>query len=733
MTNISCCTLVIGKKSLTLQGKVYSEQSTNINSNYLTIMRQKIFFILSLLGIAIGNAWAQDVTTVTYALQEGDTFTSGQEVEVTNDAGEVVASIVFGEEGGNAFTAAVVDNHVSGFTAYTPGNNTNGNKVGGTFYTIKPLVDGTIDVAVVLNGSKPFYIIEDGTALADFNGITVTDKYYGTYTFAAKAGSSYKVYCSGSKLGFYGFNLNISAGNDDDEPIVNPDDPTESTSLLSYTLVQGDETFEVGVDLAAGNGFVQFGTDKREPRESGLYGFKSDGDPGSTKYILLKPARALQVGDIISITMFATSNPSGSDYGFSLFDNKENGATPLASLFIPAKIKETLYTGTYTVTDGDGLSGLEEIYLYRSQSKSTYFVAAEIVGANQGGDEPTPTPGISKTWNFSNWVAQDFTETTTIDGLTVLASSDKKVTIDGTNKTYDGVSYTQRLKFGGAGSATVRTLTFELPTNTKVTVIATHASGSGDPRPLNLATGSFGSVAASTNCYPGEISELTYTNKGETTTAFIYSGNSGINLYAIYLTPVTDEEVVNVEIGSAEYATLYYSDKAFKFPANVTASYISAVSENGLIEMEAIGNEERIIPAGTGVILQGKPNKYEFTVVNVNMTAPDDNLLKGTDEAAETTGGDKYYKLTVKNDVVGFYYGAEDGAAFTNGAHKAYLAVTGAAAKYYVFNGEATGINAVEKAIAADGAIYNLQGVRVDAHNMVKGIYVVNGKKVVIK
>ena len=111
--------------------------------------------------------------------------------------------------------------------------------------------------------------------------------------------------------------------------------------------------------------------------------------------------------------------------------------------------------------------------------------------------------------------------------------------------------------------------------------------------------------------------------------------------------------------------------------------------------------------------------------------------MKGTDEAAETTGGDKYYKLTVKKvngeDLVGFYYGANDGAAFVNGAHRAYLAVTGAAAKYYVFNGEATGINSIEKAVAADGAIYNLQGVRVDAQNMVKGIYVVNGKKVVIK
>ena len=48
-------------------------------------------------------------------------------------------------------------------------------------------------------------IEEDGTALADYNGITKDEKYYGTFTFAAKAGKNYKVYCAGSKLGFYGF------------------------------------------------------------------------------------------------------------------------------------------------------------------------------------------------------------------------------------------------------------------------------------------------------------------------------------------------------------------------------------------------------------------------------------------------------------------------------------------------------------------------------------------------
>lgn len=139
--------------------------------------------------------------SIVYTLAEGDTFTSGQTVEVQQG----VVSITYGETGGADFKGAKADSQVEGYTAFTEGNGTNGNKTGGTFYTIKPEKDGTIEVAVVLNADKAFYIEEDGTALADYNGITKAEKYYGTFSFAAKAQKSYKVYCAGSKLGFYGF------------------------------------------------------------------------------------------------------------------------------------------------------------------------------------------------------------------------------------------------------------------------------------------------------------------------------------------------------------------------------------------------------------------------------------------------------------------------------------------------------------------------------------------------
>ena len=141
---------------------------------------------------------------VFYALKEGDSFTSGQVVNVDG-----FGTITFGEagEGNKAFEAAVAQTSVEGFAAYTKGNGVNGNKAGGTFYVLKPTKDFKVEVAVVLNSDKAFFIEEDGTALADYNGITKDEKYMGTFAFDAKAGKSYKVYCAGSKLGFYGFSF----------------------------------------------------------------------------------------------------------------------------------------------------------------------------------------------------------------------------------------------------------------------------------------------------------------------------------------------------------------------------------------------------------------------------------------------------------------------------------------------------------------------------------------------
>lgn len=108
------------------------------------------------------------------------------------------------------------------------------------------------------------------------------------------------------------------------------------------------------------------------------------------------------------------------------------------------------------------------------------------------------------------------------------------------------------------------------------------------------------------------------------------------------------EETVPVTIDAAEYATLYYSDKAFEIPEGVTAHIVISV-EGGKIVFEELSG---VIPAGTAVVLNGPQGTYDFKVVNDNSETPVYNMLRGYDFPHLTEGGDKYYKLTVMNDKV---------------------------------------------------------------------------------
>ena len=112
-------------------------------------------------------------------------------------------------------------------------------------------------------------------------------------------------------------------------------------------------------------------------------------------------------------------------------------------------------------------------------------------------------------------------------------------------------------------------------------------------------------------------------------------------------------------------------------------------------------------------------------------------MLKGSDEEAQTEGDGKFYQLSLNADgdeeSIGFYWGAANGAAFTNGAHKAYLVVPAEkAAKSYIFNGLVTAIRGIST-VAENAEIYTIGGVRVKADKLPKGIYIANGKKMVVK
>lgn len=147
------------------------------------------------------------------------------------------------------------------------------------------------------------------------------------------------------------------------------------------------------------------------------------------------------------------------------------------------------------------------------------------------------------TWNFSNWDTGEITSTMTKDGLTVTAN----VTIDGSTKTVDGVTYTKRLKTGGTGNADSRSLNFAVTGPARITVIGCSAN-SDNNRVLNISYGSsYGQNSLGTmtmlGSNNGDMVAQTIEYTGESaTTIFMGSANSGINLYAISWEPIETTE-----------------------------------------------------------------------------------------------------------------------------------------------------------------------------------------------
>lgn len=198
----------------------------------------------------------------------------------------------------------------------------------------------------------------------------------------------------------------------------------------------------------------------------------------------------------------------------------------------------------------------------------------------------------------------------------------------------------------------------------------------------------------------------------------------------------------SVAIATTEgYGTLY-SDKAVVMPEGLTATTVKAAAY-GQLTMDweyAAGNT---VPAGTGLLVKGaNGTTYDFITTDNAVTLTTANLLSGSVADALTTGaaGSKFYKLTYSEvsgeQVLGFFWGAAEGAAFTNAAGKAYLVIpAGSEANGFRLDGSAiTGINNVELDSAAD-KIYTISGVAVSAKkgNLPAGLYIVNGKKQIVK
>ncbi len=214
-----------------------------------------------------------------------------------------------------------------------------------------------------------------------------------------------------------------------------------------------------------------------------------------------------------------------------------------------------------------------------------------------------------------------------------------------------------------------------------------------------------------------------------TFTANVLTHSLELNAVKVADAPVT------ITMSSLKYATLYYENVNLVVPEGLVA-YAAVVGDK--VDLQQFAAAGDVIPAGTPVVLGGEAGDYEFGITEETGMAPVTNDLIGSEEGGkDEEAGYKYYVLNRKNGVAGFYFQKGSAGAYADvRAHSAYLKVDASLAKAggYGFDDVATGIDSIDAGMLTDNdKVYTLSGVRVNANRVAKGVYIVNGQKVVIK
>jgi hypothetical protein len=168
------------------------------------------------------------------------------------------------------------------------------------------------------------------------------------------------------------------------------------------------------------------------------------------------------------------------------------------------------------------------------------------------------------------------------------------------------------------------------------------------------------------------------------------------------------------------------------------AYYAESVDGTDVVVKPATG----VVPAGEGLMIKGSVDAtFTISVADTDGTAIDGNKLVGMPSggsvAKSTTGSYNYvygWKTADPENTFGFYYLNSDDA--TLGAGKAYLHLTEAISEgrlSIIFDDEETTAISEVRGLKADvrGEFYDLSGRKVAQPT--KGLYIVNGRKVVIK
>ena len=120
---------------------------------------------------------------------------------------------------------------------------------------------------------------------------------------------------------------------------------------------------------------------------------------------------------------------------------------------------------------------------------------------------------------------------TVVNGFKIVATSKKTVTVDKSAKDYKNISFTKRIKLGGAGSESARAIAFKTAGESKVKIYAT--SSDTDTSRLIKIIDKNGNDVTSTSKIPGSSLKSVSFRLDEAGEYYIVSEEGGINIYYV--------------------------------------------------------------------------------------------------------------------------------------------------------------------------------------------------------
>ena len=219
----------------------------------------------------------------------------------------------------------------------------------------------------------------------------------------------------------------------------------------------------------------------------------------------------------------------------------------------------------------------------------------------------------------------------------------------------------------------------------------------------------------------------------------VNKGKSAAYIQKIIVTTVAPASSVGtISIATPEGFGTYYNSNSYILPKGLTAFGYKEVNTDGTLVKTDEFTGGDVVPANAALVVKGNTGKYECYATDKEATKTlEGNLLKGvtTDTKIEAKSGVKRYILTRADDGILAFYRTNSGTINVK-ANRAYLEVPSAmAVASFSLEGSATGINNVVTTAAKQG-IYTISGVRLNAtttKGLPAGIYIVDGKKVIVK